>query len=497
MEKNIFKIIRWILVIFLMITTFLLFLFLLQTRLFPLRYILIGMVIATVTVSGLSIGIIHTKVYKAVMILCCILAVAISSINVWGSYALLRGVSSFDIINNTHEESLVQVMVLKDSKLASLNDIDKKEIAIVKNSSKVIEGFKKELEDKKIVVAYKNERTYYELLEDLLDHKTEVIVIEPSQIAEYKKTIPDFDEKVKVIYETKIKTSVVRDTAVSDIAKNPFIVYISGIDTYGEISETSRTDVNILMVVNPQKHEILLVNMPRDLFVPIPCVNDYDKLTHVGNLGIECSIKTIEEFYDSKINYFVRLNFTSLIDLIDAIGGVTVQNPYEFYTGSWLEEHNRLLFKEGTLDLNGHDSLVYARERYSLKEGDIDRGRNQRRIIDGMIKKLTTPTVLTSFNKILESVEKVIQTDLSKKQIQDLIRYQLDSGESWKLYSQEMKVEYGSSGGYYVPNQQLSVGFPIVESRLHVINQIENMLNGDPIDENLIEVGTIDYAGSR
>ena len=126
-----------------------------------------------------------------------------------------------------------------------------------------------------------------------------------------------YKDSVRIIYTHEIRVEMDFGGSASDdsLTKEPFTVYISGIDVYGDVSQTSRSDVNIIAVVNPNTNQILLVTTPRDYYVEIPGVSEgqEDKLTHAGIYGIDASMATLSELYETDINYYVRLNFTSLI----------------------------------------------------------------------------------------------------------------------------------------------------------------------------------------
>ena len=184
-----------------------------------------------------------------------------------------------------------------------------------------------------------------------------------------------FEKETRVIY-TLDRKEVLKNLKANNITKDPFIVYISGIDTNGSISKTSRSDVNMLAAVNPQKKELLLVFIPRDYYVPLQCPNGscetgaMDKLTHAGLAGVENSVKTLENFLDIDINYYARVNFTSLIQMVDALGGIEVYSDQDI---------PKLGIHEGVNDMDGKMALSFSRERYSYKSGDNHRVQNQQK----------------------------------------------------------------------------------------------------------------------
>nr|AKE79835.1 integral membrane regulatory protein Wzg [Streptococcus suis]AKE79859.1 integral membrane regulatory protein Wzg [Streptococcus suis]AKE80153.1 integral membrane regulatory protein Wzg [Streptococcus suis] len=260
---------------------------------------------------------------------------------------------------------------------------------------------------------------------------------------------PDFSSKVRKIYSFKVTQTV--DTATKQVSGDSFNIYISGIDTYGPISSVSRSDVNIIMTVNRATHKILLTTTPRDSYVAIADggQNQYDKLTHAGIYGVNASVHTLENLYGIDISNYIRLNFTSFLQLIDLVGGIDVENTQEFTSG----EHT---FPVGTVHLNAEQALIFVRERYSLANGDNDRGKNQEKVIAALIKKLSSPENLRNYQAILNSLEGSIQTDLSLETIVGLVNTQLESGTQFTVESQALTGTGRSDlSSYAMPGTQL------------------------------------------
>lgn len=260
---------------------------------------------------------------------------------------------------------------------------------------------------------------------------------------------PDFSSKVKKIYSFTITKQV--SSPAEQISGDSFNVYISGIDTYGPISSVSRSDVNIIMTVNRKTNKILLTTTPRDSYVAIADggQNQYDKLTHAGIYGVDASVHTLENLYGIDISNYIRLNFTSFLQLIDLVGGVDVENTQDFTAGG----HH---FPLGTVHLNAEHALVFVRERYSLADGDNDRGKNQEKVIAALIKKLSSPENLTNYQAILKGLEGSIQTDLSLETIMELVNTQLAGGNQFTVESQAL-TGTGQMGlpSYAMPGSQL------------------------------------------
>lgn len=244
---------------------------------------------------------------------------------------------------------------------------------------------------------------------------------------------PDYASKIKKIYTYKISKKI--DTAVGKQDPNAevFNIYVSGIDTYGPISSVSRSDVNIIMTVNRKTKKVLLTTTPRDAYVPIADggLNQPDKLTHAGIYGVDASVHTLENLYGIDLNYYVRLNFTSFLKLIDLLGGIDIENDQEFTVGN---TH----YPIGNISLNSEQALTFVRERYSLNGGDNDRGKNQEKVIAAVIKKLTSTDALKNYNAILSGLQDSVQTDMSLETMMNLINTQLESGGSYNVTSQAL-----------------------------------------------------------
>lgn len=245
----------------------------------------------------------------------------------------------------------------------------------------------------------------------------------------------DFDEEVKEIasYDwteevAEEETEEVIDAEDVELDEDVFVMYISGIDKWGAISTKSRSDVNILAVVNTNTRQVLLVNTPRDYYVELSISGgEKDKLTHAGIYGIDVSVDTMEMLYDTDIDYYFRLNFSGFEALIDALGGITVESDVAFDVDP--DYH----FVVGENELDGLEALAFARERYSFSDGDRQRGKNQMAVIEGVIDKLTSTAVLTNFDEILDGLEGSFETDLPYSELSGLVKQQLAEGGSWDV----------------------------------------------------------------
>lgn len=253
-------------------------------------------------------------------------------------------------------------------------------------------------------------------------------------------------------------------------ANEPFTVYISGIDTYGSINTTSRSDVNILAVVNPKTRNIVFVNTPRDYYVQLHgTAGVRDKLTHAGLYGIDRSEKTLEDLYGIDINYNVKINFTSLEKIVNTVGGIEVESEYNFSSGGYN-------FVQGMNQLDGKQALAFSRERYSFDAGDRTRGQNQMRVLTALINKISQPSVIVKYQDILGSLNGVFQTNMSTQDITGLIRGQLDSMAKWTISSISVDGTGASEPTYSMGAQKLYVMIPDPVSVKSAQNKIQSIL---------------------
>ena len=274
--------------------------------------------------------------------------------------------------------------------------------------------------------------SYAAAYQALQEDKTKAIVLNSTFEDTVASVDADYAKKIKKIYSYKIRRQV-ETKAKADANADTFNIYVSGIDTYGPVTSVSRSDVNIIMTVNRKTKQVLLTTTPRDAYVPIADGgnNQGDKLTHAGIYGVDASIHTLENLYDIKIDYYVRLNFTSFLKLVDLVGGIDVENDQEFTS-----LHGNYHFPVGKVHLNSEQALGFVRERYSLEGGDNDRGKNQEKVIAAIIHKLTSTKALSNYNEIVSGLQDSLQTNMPLPTIMNLVNTQLETGGSYKVTSQ-------------------------------------------------------------
>ncbi len=232
-----------------------------------------------------------------------------------------------------------------------------------------------------------------------------------------------------------VTSGLLTGAEANKITKEPFVVYLSGVDNRGELTENARSDVNILAVVNPVTKQAALINTPRDYYVDLAGTESKDKLTHAGLYGVETSMATLGNLYGVDVDHYIRINFAGFISIIDAIGGVDVYSDQAFTSVGSPGYYDPTTFAEGWNHLDGKSALAFARERHAFKTGDIQRGINQMKVIDAMANKLKSPALLMSFSKLMDAAADCFVTSFSQEQISALVRMQLGDLANWDIQS--------------------------------------------------------------
>ena len=373
-------------------------------------------------------------------------------LNIIAIFSIYQFIELTNRMNETSATShyAMSIAVLADSSISEINQLDKVIAPLGLDEDNILK-FMDEIKQKqnKTLEVEKN-HSYLDSYNSLINGEVEAIVLNGAFENIIETEHPDYLSKIKKLYVKKITKKV----SGPKINKgDSFNIYVSGIDTYGPINEVSRSDVNIILTVNTKTKKVLITTTPRDSYVPISLGgNDQkDKLTHAGLYGVDASIKTLENLYNIDLNYYVRLNFTSFLKLIDYLGGVDVDNDKAFTA-----KHNGQYYGAGRIHLNANQALGFVRERYALSDGDRDRGRNQQKVITAIIRKLTSAEALTNFNDILQGIQDSIQTNMPFVTMMNLVNSQLETGGLYSVESTDL-TGVGSMDlpSYAMPNSKL------------------------------------------
>ena len=327
-----------------------------------------------------------------------------------------------------------------------------------------------------------------ELADGILNGEVNAMLLNSGYLSVYEDMdgYTDFSTKIKEVGTVEVESTIQsaeESTPVEPITTanggKVYTIYLSGIDTRGEMTAKSRSDVNIIATVNTDTHEILLVSTPRDYFVPLSISGGApDKLTHAGIYGIDVCMDTLGMLYDIDINYYFRINFGGFVKVIDALGGITVNSDYDFDSKNILGYH----FNKGENYVNGEQALIFARERYAFQEGDRQRGKNQMEVIRGVVKKALSPEILTSYSSILSSLDGCFGTNITYEEIAQILQQQLTNGGDWTIVSYSVNGT-GATEKPYSMSQKAYVMVPDYNTVDKAKSLMEKVRNGEVVTQ--------------
>lgn len=427
---------------------------LLYTKLISVKYI--GVISAVLLVFLLLVYLLVRKARKKIrFIIGVVLSVLILAVLGTGSLYIYKTVSALDTITGVNKDvTKINVYVKEDDPAQKLADASGYTFGILSeldrdNTDQALQQMYYELGSDVQTNEYSG---LSELADSLNNGTTGAIILNQAylDVLDEMDNYSSFSSQLREIASLQVETVVQRKTpqvteatgsttetsdnssADAAVTDEVYTIYVSGIDTRGEMTASSRSDVNIILTVNTRTKQILMISTPRDYFVPLSISNGVpDKLTHAGIYGVNVSMDTLNMLYDININYYFRLNFAGFEKIIDALGGITVNSDYEFDSQNTKGYH----FNKGENHLNGEQALVFTRERYAFKEGDRQRGRDQMAVIQGVVDKATQPAFLKNYLSVMDSLDGCFETNIPYDIIASLVRRQLDEGGSWQVLS--------------------------------------------------------------
>lgn len=423
---------------------------------------IIGFIFLTVILLLIIIGMFKLKkkiiAYVFYILMTFVMFIGIYYLNTTKSF-----IDSFDKSDKENFDNYY-VVVLKSSKYTKLSDLNSKKIGVCEKLESNV--------TKKININYSEENyTSCQLLKEaLFQNRVDAMII--NDVNEYllSDTDDDFEKKIRIIYKISIpkKTKNVNKNDNVDVTNTPFTFFISGIDTSGAISTVSRSDVNIVVTVNPKTYEVLLTTIPRDYYVRLHGTTGYkDKLTHAGIYGIDKSVSTVEDLLKINLNYYVRVNFDSVTKLVDELGGISI------YSDKALNFCN---IKKGYNYLDGKCALRFARERHSYDSGDRHRGENQEEVIKAIINKVSSSsTILTKYSSILSNLQDSFETDVSSDTIKKLINLQASNMPKWNVKTLNLN---GYDSHNYTYSYNSGSMLYVMEPDVNTVNKASSVING-------------------
>lgn len=419
-------------------------------KMIPVKYIIIASVVLIVLLVLIMLMMNSKK--KAVGIIGMVLIVLMSAIFGTGIFYVNR---TYKVINRVVDKdfnlSTYYVLVKSDSSYQKLKDLKNKNLGFMQESAEKLKD--------EIKITFNN-RTFDSvgnLYYAFTDNSIDAMVIGSGIYDGLVDNNDSFEKSVKIIAKLYVKADKKQEHVDIDVAK-PFIIYLAGEDNGNGVQEFTRNDANIIVVVNPYTHKILLVNTPRDYLLPLWNQKDkMDKLTHFGYYGINTSVSAMETLYGVKVDSYVRICYEAVVNLVDSVGGIDIYSDKTFVTS----HEPRVRVKKGMNHFNGTKALAFSQERYAYESGDRHRGQNQQAVLSAVIKKISTnKAYLLKYPDIIESVSDYFVTNISMNDVQELIKSQLNTLASWDVESISVDGEGDMQYTYSIPKEKKYVMIP-------------------------------------
>lgn len=432
-----------------------------KLNMIPGKFLIPVYILIFVIYTGLLLTVFLPKVKSKIKVFSMIILVLFGVIFGFADKYIFTTLNFMDILDrDVLQKERYDVYVLENSSYNKLEDLKGKKVGLYQslNSEKAGSELKNKIDFE--IIEYTDVE---KMFESLNNDEINAIIISSSVKNLLDTELNDINIKIKSIYNFKISIEKNDIVKVVNVTNTPFNVYIAGGDGYGSIDYTFNTDVNMVATINPTTRKILLTSIPRDYYVNLvgQGPNAYDKLTHAGYYGIEESVKTVENLLDIDINYYVKINFSTIQGIVDAIGGVDVYSDYDFYEKAFGKYH----FTVGYNHLDGKQALAFARERKSFATGDVQRVKNQQKVVEAIINKVTSSTALiSSYDRILDTVSENLDTNMPSKDISRLVKMQLNDMRGWTIESQNAVGTSQMGPTYTFPTLNLYTMLPDEDS---------------------------------
>lgn len=400
------------------------------------------------------------NIRKSRKIIALIVSCILIPVYAFGAVGLSTLAGFFSAITGNEEQTVTfYVITRKDSPIKELPELQGKTVGTYINEEPVYMAARKKLADE-VSVNFQTSPNITEMASSTMVGGFDATLMTKSNYDALRDQDKDFRKGTKKLHSFDVKMDEANLAKRVNVTKEPFNIYISGLDVSGTIDVTSRSDVNMIMTVNPKTHKILLTSIPRDTVIHMNEKGGAsDKLTHTGIYGIGCSLGAVEDLTGLDMNYYVKVNYTTVEKMVDALGGIDVKSDFEFDTHGMKAKYH---FKKGMNHLDGKHALAFARERKSFPDGDIQRNRNQAKVMAAMLKKATSSrTILMNYTTILNSIKDYMQINMKQKEIKSLVKMQIAKNPKWQIKRQSMEgpstfMQCYSTGSYQVSVVQVS-----------------------------------------
>ena len=393
------------------------------------------------------------------------------------------------IVGKMTETEITEVRVMNDNPATSMGDTRGYTFGYIadadtKNTQSILDEISKSFG----TIKSKGYDSMTALADALYDDEVDAILINQGYVdlLTEKDGYTDSRDQTRVLYTYTTTHEVDPIVPNTSITKEPFVVYCSGIAArVDDSSAKSRSDVNILAVVNPTTKQILLVNTPRDYYLPLARNGELDKLTHAGLYGIDESMKVLGNLYGVQADYYVRVNFAGLVKIVDALGGVDIESdanfscvPMETPDGNGDYTYQKYSFTKGINHVNGSQALAFARERKAFADGDNRRGQHQMTVIKAIVNKACSSAVLTKYQELLKAASDAFITNMPYADISSLVQMQLGDMADWNITTYAVSGE-GSTEYCYALGDKAWVMIKDSSKVNTAKNMIQQVINGE------------------
>ena len=433
----------------------------LPSKIFTL-FIIIYVVLNILNVIGLLI---KNKILNIIAIILSTIMIIASVLGIIHGNKIANFMNSaFD--NDGIEVTAYNVVVLKSSEYNELKDLEEKTLAYTTIDEKY-EDYMKTL-GKEVKVYFKSFDDTVSLYDNLQKKKVDGIVLTDGFIQLLEDEYEDFEDKIKVIYNFEIEEKTEPEPVDEEFELKPVNILISGSDSRtGVIVDKSRSDVNMIVTINPKTHKVLLTSIPRDYYVQLHGTTGMkDKLTNSGIYGINKTKQTIEDLFEIKIDYTLKVGFQSVIKVVDLVGGVDIESDTAFTSHCGDGGAEIVKVEVGMNHFTGAQALSYARERYAYRSGDHHRIKNQQQVLEAVLNKIMEDkSILLKYDQLLDSLKSAYKTNIPSDFIKSVVKEQIDKMPSWKIEKQQV-----TGGGYMRetysagPGKMRSVVIPNMDS---------------------------------
>lgn len=378
----------------------------------------------------------------------------------YGNYFIYKTDDTFDVVTSLADSkaTMTSIVVLKSSSIKKEKDLKGKTIGTILDMDKVAtKRMLKDLDSDNIKYKTKDYSTLDDMMEAFYAGEVDAICLNEKyrDILHESEAYFNFQTDSRVVHQnvhyTKVEKNDNPSDPVNDISKDAFTILVSGNDSYGTLQDSNtRSDANLLLTVNPKTGTILMTSIPRDYYVELVCPEDdpelacpegsSDKLTHSGLMGVKSTEETIEKALGIKINYNVRINFSSVVNLVDALDGIDLdikkgEEVDIFYVNS------QPGLSVGKHHVDGETALAFARERHAYLDGDNQRVRNQQKVFKAIFKRIVSPKMITNYGKFMDALAVAFDTNLSGDEISNFVKYELNNMPDWKIESYAIVAE--------------------------------------------------------